>query len=103
MREGVIVELNRFGVVACKYLARCSRTFVGTWLRMYSADVVPGDILILDLGKRISADVRLIETQDFLCGEMALTGKPQTLHVALHAISHRLTQTLRFPMIYRRV
>jgi len=39
-----------------------------------SAHVVPGDIVILDLGKRISADVRLIETQDLQCGEMALTG-----------------------------
>jgi len=41
---------------------------------IHSAHVVPGDIVILDLGKRISADVRLIETQDLQCGEMALTG-----------------------------
>jgi len=61
MHRTVGIDLSRLMLVVVIYLR-------------YSADVVPGDVLILDLGKRISADVRLIETQDFLCGEMALTG-----------------------------
>ena len=41
---------------------------------MLSEHVVPGDIVLLELGKRVSCDVRLIETEGFFCGEMALTG-----------------------------
>jgi Ca2+-transporting ATPase len=39
-----------------------------------SSSIVPGDILVLETGKRIAADVRLVETQGLSCGEMALTG-----------------------------
>lgn len=42
-----------------------------------SIKVVPGDIVILELGKRISADLRLTETQGLVCGEMALTGESE--------------------------
>jgi magnesium-transporting ATPase (P-type) len=41
---------------------------------LISALVVPGDILILEAGRRIAADVRLLETQALQCSEMALTG-----------------------------
>ena len=40
-----------------------------------SHEVVPGDILILDAGRFISADIRLIESADLQIEESALTGE----------------------------
>lgn len=40
-----------------------------------SYEVVPGDILILDAGRFISADIRLIESADLQVEESALTGE----------------------------
>ena len=40
-----------------------------------SQEVVPGDILILDAGRFISADIRLIESADLQIEESALTGE----------------------------
>lgn len=39
-----------------------------------SADIVPGDILILSEGDYISADARIIECTDFRCNEVTITG-----------------------------
>ena len=40
-----------------------------------AATVVPGDIIQIDLGRRVPADARLIETTDFRTDEAALTGE----------------------------
>ena len=40
-----------------------------------SAKVVPGDILILDAGRFIAADIRLIESVNLQIEESALTGE----------------------------
>jgi len=40
-----------------------------------ASEVVPGDIILLEAGDRIPADVRLIETHTFRCDESALTGE----------------------------
>ena len=40
-----------------------------------AATIVPGDIIQLDLGRRIPADARLIEATDFRTDEAALTGE----------------------------
>lgn len=42
---------------------------------IHSHEVVPGDILILDAGRFISADIRLIESADLQIEESALTGE----------------------------
>jgi Mg2+-importing ATPase len=39
------------------------------------ADLVPGDILILDAGSLIPADLRLLSTKDFFVSQSALTGE----------------------------
>jgi Ca2+-transporting ATPase len=45
-------------------------------LRMVdAATIVPGDIIQLDLGRRVPADARLIEATDFRTDEAALTGE----------------------------
>lgn len=40
-----------------------------------SADLVPGDIIILNEGDFITADARIIETSNFRCNESVLTGE----------------------------
>jgi len=42
---------------------------------VYSAELVPGDILILDAGRIIAADLRLIESANLHIEESALTGE----------------------------
>jgi Ca2+-transporting ATPase len=40
-----------------------------------AATIVPGDIIQIDIGRRVPADARLIETTDFRTDEAALTGE----------------------------
>ncbi len=42
---------------------------------MSSLEVVPGDLVLLEDGARVPADVRLLETRDLECEEAALTGE----------------------------
>ncbi len=42
---------------------------------IFSRELVPGDILILEAGDRIPADARLIETHSLRCDEAPLTGE----------------------------
>jgi P-type Mg2+ transporter len=39
------------------------------------ADVVPGDVVLLDAGSLVPADIRLIATKDFFVSQSALTGE----------------------------
>ena len=47
----------------------------GRKLRIPSADVVPGDILLLKSGDKVAADVRLLRCRDLHIAEAALTGE----------------------------
>lgn len=49
----------------------------GQILNIDSAELVPGDVVILDLGRKVPADVRLIESQGMYSNEMALTGESE--------------------------
>ena len=40
-----------------------------------ATEVVPGDVIILSLGDRIPADLRVIESANMACQEAALTGE----------------------------
>ncbi|HEY5578486.1 MAG TPA: HAD-IC family P-type ATPase, partial [Acidimicrobiia bacterium] len=47
----------------------------GTEVRISSADVVPGDVLVLETGDRVAADARLLELVHLETDESALTGE----------------------------
>lgn len=47
----------------------------GKWIKVDAEQLVPGDIVALESGDRIPADVRLIDTESFYVEESALTGE----------------------------
>lgn len=54
----------------------------GTQMNLPAQDLVPGDIVLLQAGDKISADLRLYQVKSFQCEEAALTGEsvPVTKH-----------------------
>jgi len=49
-------------------------------------DVVPGDIVILSLGDRVPADLRIIQSNNLACQEAALTGESVPIDKTIDAI-----------------
>ena len=47
----------------------------GQKLELASRELVPGDIVLLEAGDRVAADMRLIESHSLRCDEAALTGE----------------------------
>jgi len=47
--------------------------------RIDAADIVPGDIILLDAGDRVPADLRLVHVRELLVQEAALTGESQAV------------------------
>ena len=60
----------------------------GTVKEVDSEDVVPGDIIILDAGRFIAADIRLIESANLQIEESALTGESVPSSKSAAAIHH---------------
>lgn len=57
----------------------------GVTLNVDSSEIVPGDIVLLEAGNVVMADIRLIETNNFSCDESSLTGEsvPSDKHAEL--------------------
>lgn len=75
---GVIQEIKAGNTIEALQKMASPKTLVrreGEVLEIDSELVVPGDILILDAGRFISADVRLIETANLQVEESAMTGE----------------------------
>jgi len=51
-----------------------------------ASDVVPGEVIILSLGDRIPADMRLIQSTNLACQEAALTGESVPIDKTIDAI-----------------
>jgi len=49
----------------------------GKQVQIDSVELVPGDIVILENGRKVPADLRLIETQNLYSNEMPLTGESE--------------------------
>ena len=59
----------------------------GEWNRIPAREIVPGDLLKLDTGSIVSADVRLVEATQLLIDEAALTGESVPVEKEVMAIS----------------
>ncbi|HPW21739.1 MAG TPA: magnesium-translocating P-type ATPase [Vicinamibacterales bacterium] len=65
-----------------------SRTFVlrdGTESEIRNSDIVPGDVVLLQAGSIVPADLRLITAKDFFVSESALTGESLPVEKAVEA------------------
>ncbi len=56
----------------------------GHELRVSAEVLVPGDVLVLAEGDRVSADARLVETADLRMDESTLTGEAHPVHKVAH-------------------
>jgi Ca2+-transporting ATPase len=65
-----------------------------------AAELVPGDIVILNPGDRVPADLRLIEAANLRTEESALTGESTTVTKAIDPVSRRAPLAERHSMVY---
>ncbi len=74
-------------VAALKRLLPAVATVVrgGQQRRVPAEELVPGDLLVLQEGDRVSADARLIEASDLRSDESSLTGEAVPVHKTAHA------------------
>ncbi|MFE5323850.1 HAD-IC family P-type ATPase [Paenibacillus sp. NPDC056579] len=67
--EKVVEGLNQFQSPACKTIRD------GQQVEMSAAELVPGDIVCLEAGDRVPADIRLLRSWSLRVNEAALTGE----------------------------
>ncbi len=53
---------------------------------IYSTGLVPGDIVLIEMGDKVPADLRIIESNDLYVNESSLTGESQPVHKSLARI-----------------
>ena len=58
-------------------------------------DVVPGDIVMLESGDKISADLRIIKMENFLVDESSLTGESVPVPKVSEALDEKTEETFR--------
>ena len=69
-----------------------ARTVRGEEIRMVPAEVlVPGDIVLLESGDKIPADLRLVDVKNLRTEEAALTGESVPIDKATDAVSEKAT------------
>lgn len=71
--EKAMEELKKLSSL-CAYVVRESKED-----RIDSAEIVPGDVIILSAGNKVPADIRLFETKEFQVDESAFTGESTTV------------------------
>jgi len=77
-----------------------SRTWVlrdGKEVEIKMAEVVPGDIVLLQAGAIIPADVRLISAKDFFVSESALTGESMPVEKSANLSGNSSSAVLELP------
>lgn len=62
----------------------------GKLLEISSQELVPGDIVYVEGGDSVPADVRLIEISELATNDFALTGESDPVHKNIHAINNEV-------------
>lgn len=65
-----------------------------------SQEIVPGDIILLESGDRISADARIIESVKLQVSEAALTGESHPVHKITHPVKAEMVVAERLNMVF---
>jgi P-type Ca2+ transporter type 2C len=91
-------------LAALKQLAAAQATVVrcGRVQKVAAHELVPGDVVLLEAGNQVPADLRLIDIAQLKVDESALTGEsvtvakhPQVLAEAVHALGDRLNMAFK--------
>jgi Ca2+-transporting ATPase len=93
---------------AVKAMEALARTMVteatvvrsGSKVRISSAEVVPGDVVLLQSGDKVPADLRLIAARDFQVDESALTGESLPVQKVEEVLPHDTVLADRTNMAY---
>ncbi len=93
---------------AVKAMEALARTMVteatvmrsGSKVRISSAEVVPGDVVLLQSGDKVPADLRLIAARDFQVDESALTGESLPVQKTEEVLPHDTVLADRANMAY---
>jgi Ca2+-transporting ATPase len=75
--------LKAIGALAQTLVTEATVIRGGRKLRVNSADIVPGDIVLLQSGDKVPADLRLVRCRDLRIAEAALTGESVPVEKAL--------------------
>ena len=100
---GFVQESKAENAIAA--LARSVRTEVevvrgGSRLRLASEQLVPGDLVQLEAGARVPADLRLLEGRQLQTDESALTGESMPVHKGTTAVEVSAPLAERIGMVY---
>ncbi len=72
----------------------------GKTLSLAAEDIVPGDILLLAAGAKITADARLLSVFDFATNESALTGESNEVAKLIEPVSSDASVADRLSMVF---
>ncbi len=72
--EGALAALRKMSAPHARVLRD------GSSQEIDAADVVPGDVLVLETGDRVAADARVLSGDDLRANESALTGESEPVH-----------------------
>jgi len=72
-----------------------------TPVRLAANVLVPGDIILLETGDLVPADVRVLEQQNLQCDESVLTGESVPVSKSIQALDAKTVLAERFNMAFR--
>lgn len=90
-----VAALSRMTAATCSVLREGQRR------RIPSAELVPGDILILEEGDAVGADARLLNTADLRVQEASLTGESEAVLKNARALSGSAPLAERTSMVFK--
>lgn len=92
--EKTLEALRKFAAPKTKVLRKGEITTID------SSHVVPGDILVLEVGDKIPADARIIELSNLKIDESVLTGESNPVEKELHELKGKLAVADRKNMVF---